>query len=266
MVGLFRGQNALILDYLLRKSGGSNPNVVRADPTAADQAIFAGTGLTPVGEVQYITDAYSNQQPQTVEGLDLGVMWNLRGTRVGDFSLNLNVSHLIKYYLEMSPGMQELQAARDAGSIPASITLGGRMGDLIDDQGRPEWKWSLSGSWRYQNLTVGGLQPVYLFDVRQQPGQLDRRLLDDRFDPDGEPVRRVSVRPRRPVRHLDPPGRAQSQRRAAASVGGGLSRHRLSAVRPLLVRQLPQDLLTLLDGRRLNLRPPFLQSPIRSFS
>ncbi|WEK40056.1 MAG: TonB-dependent receptor [Candidatus Brevundimonas colombiensis] len=155
MVGLFRGQNALILDYLLRKSGGSNPNVVRADPTAADQAIFAGTGLTPVGEVQYITDAYSNQQPQTVEGLDLGVMWNLRGTRVGDFSLNLNVSHLIKYYLEMSPGMQELQAARDAGSIPASITLGGRMGDLIDDQGRPEWKWSLSGSWRYQNLTVG---------------------------------------------------------------------------------------------------------------
>lgn len=155
MVGLFRGQNALILDYLLRKSGGSNPNVVRADPTAADQAIFAGTGLTPVGEVQYITDAYSNQQPQTVEGLDLGVMWNLRGTRVGDFSLNLNVSHLIKYYLEMSPGMQELQAARDAGTIPASITFGGRMGDLIDDQGRPEWKWSLSGSWRYRNLTVG---------------------------------------------------------------------------------------------------------------
>lgn len=68
MVGLFRGQNALILDYLLRKNGSFNPNVVRADPTAADNIIYAGTGLTAAGEVLYVTDAYSNQQPQTVEG------------------------------------------------------------------------------------------------------------------------------------------------------------------------------------------------------
>ncbi|MFC5372590.1 TonB-dependent receptor plug domain-containing protein [Brevundimonas faecalis] len=155
MVGLFRGQNALILDYLLRKSGGSNPNVVRADPTAADQAIFAGTGLAAAGEVLYITDAYTNQQPQTVEGLDLGLMWSLRGTKAGDFSLNLNVSHLLKYYLEMSPGMKALSDAKESGAIAPSITFGGRMGDMIGDLGRPEWKWSLSGSWRYQNLTLG---------------------------------------------------------------------------------------------------------------
>lgn len=155
MVGLFRGQNALILDYLLRKNGSSNPNVIRAAPTAADQAVFAGTGLTAAGEVLYVTDAYTNQQPQTVEGLDLGVMWSLRGTAAGDFSLNLNVSHLLKYYLEMAPGMAELNAARASGQIDPAITFGGRMGDLIADLGRPEWKWSLSGSWRYQNLTIG---------------------------------------------------------------------------------------------------------------
>lgn len=155
MVGLFRGQNALILDYLLRKKGSSNPNVIRADPTAADQAVYAGTGLAAAGEVLYVTDAYTNQQPQTVEGLDLGAMWSLRGTQYGDFSLNLNVSHLLKYYLEASPGMADLTAARASGEIDPSITFGGRMGDLIADLGRPEWKWSLSGSWRYQNLTIG---------------------------------------------------------------------------------------------------------------
>jgi outer membrane receptor protein involved in Fe transport len=155
MVGLFRGQNALILDYLLRKQGSSNPNVVRADPTAADQAIFAGTGLAAFGEVQYITDAYTNQQPQTVEGLDLGAMWNLRGTRYGDFSLNLNVSHLLKYYLELAPGAQALVDAKEKGDIAPSISLGGSMGDMIRDLGRPEWKWSLSGTWRKDGWTVG---------------------------------------------------------------------------------------------------------------
>ena len=164
MVGLFRGQNALILDYLLRKNGSFNPNVVRADPTAADNIIFAGTGLTAAGEVQYITDAYTNQQPQTVEGLDLGAMWNLRGTKYGDFSLNLNVSHLIKYYLESAPGMQELMAAKASGAIDPAITFGGRTGNLIGDLGRPEWKWSLSGSWRYQNVTVGAFTQ-YISDL-----------------------------------------------------------------------------------------------------
>ncbi len=164
MVGLFRGQNALILDYLLRKNGSFNPNVVRADPTAADNIIYAGTGLTAAGEVLYVTDAYSNQQPQTVEGLDLGAMWNLRGTKYGDFSLNLNVSHLIKYYLESAPGMQELMAAKASGAIDPAITFGGRTGNLIGDLGRPEWKWSLSGSWRYQNVTVGAFTQ-YISDL-----------------------------------------------------------------------------------------------------
>ena len=164
MVGLFRGQNALTLDYLLRKNGSSNPNVVRAEVTAADRAIFAGTGLEAAGEVLYVTDAYTNQQPQTVEGLDLGVMWKLRTDRFGDFSANLNVSHLLKYYLEMSPATQMLADAKASGEIAPNIAISGSMGDMIADFGRPEWKWSLSTTWRKDAWTVGAFTQ-YISDL-----------------------------------------------------------------------------------------------------
>lgn len=155
MVGLFRGQNAVTLDYLLRMNGSYNPNVVRAEVTAEDERIFAGTGLEAAGEIQYITDIYSNQQPQTVEGLDLGVNWRLRGTQYGDFSVNLNVSHLLKYYLEMAPETQALSDAKDAGALDPYIWVSGSMGNMIADLGRPEWKWSMSATWRKDAWTVG---------------------------------------------------------------------------------------------------------------
>ncbi|HEX7694679.1 MAG TPA: TonB-dependent receptor, partial [Sphingomonas sp.] len=51
IVGQFGGSNALVLDYLLRQQGSSNPNVVRAAPNADDVAFFAGTGIDPAGQV-----------------------------------------------------------------------------------------------------------------------------------------------------------------------------------------------------------------------
>ena len=155
MVGLFRGQNAVTLDYLLRKNGSFNPNVVRADPTAADNAIFADSGLAAAGEILYIKDAYTNQQPQTVEGLDLGLMWRLRGDEYGDFNVNLNVSHLIKYSLDMAPDTQMLADAQASGELDEAVFLSGSFGDMIADFGRPEWKWSLSATWRKDAWTVG---------------------------------------------------------------------------------------------------------------
>jgi len=155
MVGVFRGQNALTLDYLLRKQGQTNPNVVRAAPTADDIKIFAGTGLQAAGEILYVKDLYDNLQPQTVEGLDMGVLWNLRGTRFGDFNVNLNVSHLLKFYLEPSPGVQGLIDAKAQGQLDPLISFAGSAGDLVRNNGRPEWKWSLSATWRYENITVG---------------------------------------------------------------------------------------------------------------
>ena len=155
MVGVFRGQNALTLDYLLRKQGSFNPNVVRAAPTPEDVAIFAGTGMQAAGEILYVKDLYDNLQPQEVQGVDLGVMWSLRGTNLGDFSVNLNVSHLLKYHLEPSPAVQALMDAKAKGDIDAAIAFSGSAGDLIRAGGRPEWKWSASATWSYQNVKVG---------------------------------------------------------------------------------------------------------------
>ncbi len=125
LIGVFGEGNALILDYLLRQSGSSNPNVIRAAPTADDSAAFAGTGLAAAGQVLYVNDKYTNLQPQDVEGLDLGLMYHLSTDKLGDFDLNVNAAHLLKYYQSPSPGIAELMAARSAGKINAGTTITG---------------------------------------------------------------------------------------------------------------------------------------------
>ncbi len=112
IVGLFGEGNALIADYLARQSGGSNPDVVRAAATADDVAAFAGTGLTPVGTVLYVKDQYQNLLPQEARGLDLNLLYRLHGTRFGDFDVNVNGAHLIKFYQSPSPAIATLLRAR----------------------------------------------------------------------------------------------------------------------------------------------------------
>jgi len=154
IVGLFGEGNALILDYLERVQGRTNPNVVRAAPTADDIAAFQGTGLAPVGSVLYVNDQYQNLLPQEARGLDIGVLWNLKTDRFGDFDVNFNAAHLIKFYRSPSADIAALMAARDSGQINAGTTITGG-GDLIRQNGRPEWKWSASLTWRYDQFTVG---------------------------------------------------------------------------------------------------------------
>lgn len=98
IIGLFGEGNGLILDYLLRQQGSSNPNVVRAAPTADDIARFAGTGLDAAGKVLYVTDQYVNMQPQTVRGVDYSVAWSSPDTRIGRFDVGINGTRLIEFY------------------------------------------------------------------------------------------------------------------------------------------------------------------------
>lgn len=170
VVGIFGEGNALILDYLDRVNGGSNPNVIRAAPTADDIAAFAGTGLAPVGQVIGVNDQYVNLLPQEARGLDLNILWSLHGTPAGDFDVSIGAAHLIKFYQSPSPQIAQLLAARAAGTINAGTTiLGG--GDLIRQNGKPEWKWNAAVTWRYQNVTVGAYTQ-YTSDVD------DTNLLD----------------------------------------------------------------------------------------
>ena len=163
IVGLFGEGNALILDYLERVEGRSNPAVVRAAPTADDIANFDDTGLQPVGSVLYVNDQYQNLLPQHAKGLDIGVIWNLNTDRYGSFDVNFNAAHLIKFYRSPSADIATLLEARDAGRINPGTTITGG-GDLIRQNGRPEWKWSASLTWRYDQFQVGAFTQ-YIDDV-----------------------------------------------------------------------------------------------------
>src|SRR5690606_37949913 len=114
---------ALILDYALRAQGASNPNVVRADPTADDIARFQGTGLDPAGRVLYVLDRYVNLEPQTVRGMDFGAHWASPETRAGNFNIAITGTHLIEFYRDRSPDIQALVDARDAGIINAGTSI-----------------------------------------------------------------------------------------------------------------------------------------------
>lgn len=163
IVGLFGEGNALILDYLLRQGGSNNPNVVRANPTADDAAAFAGTGLTPVGTVLYVKDQYVNTLPQEARGIDIGLMWRKHGTPVGDFDLNVNGAHLIKFYQQPSPQIAALMAARAAGTINAGTTITGG-GSYIRQNSKPDWKWTAALSWSLDQFSAG-VFTQYISDI-----------------------------------------------------------------------------------------------------
>jgi iron complex outermembrane receptor protein len=170
IVGIFGEGNALILDYLDRMSGGSNPNVVRAAPTADDNLAFAGTNLNAVGTVLYVKDQYQNLLPQEARGLDYNLMWRLHGTKFGDFDVNIGAAQLLKFYQSPSPAIAELLAARSAGKINAGTTITGG-GDLLKQNGKPELKWTAALTWRLNQVTVGAFTQ-YTSDVQ------DTSLLD----------------------------------------------------------------------------------------
>ncbi|MBM3927285.1 MAG: TonB-dependent receptor, partial [Sphingomonadales bacterium] len=162
IVGQFGPQNALVLDYLLRLQGSSNPNVIRAAPTADDTPVFTGTGLATAGVVTQINDRFTNLLPQTVEGLDLGLLYNVR-TGIGKFDWTVNAAHLIKFSRDTPPGVTELFDARAAGTINPATPLVDAT-DLIEQRGRPKWRLTSTLTWSLRRFQVGGFVN-YVSDV-----------------------------------------------------------------------------------------------------
>lgn len=169
IVGLLGTQTALALDYLNRVEGGSNNLVNRRDPTVEDEALFAGTGLTAVGEVVSINDSFINLQPQTVSGLDIGINWSLRRTRFGTFTVDFNASKLDEFTRDPGDIVNALFAAREAGIINAGTTLPDSA-QLIGQNGRPEWRMNASLTWR-KGPWRAGMSSQYVSDF-EQPGLL----------------------------------------------------------------------------------------------
>jgi iron complex outermembrane recepter protein len=182
MVGLFGEGNALINDYLLRVQGSSDPNVIRAAPTAEDNALFAGSGLAPVGRVLYVNDKYVNLLPQEASGVDLSMNWRLPDFGAGRITFNANAAYLDKFFLDPSPPIQNLIAARAAGTINAGTNIADA-GDLVRQNGKPRWKVTGSLTWEKGPFQIGGFTQ-YTSDV-DDTGLLDSAgaawLIEDRM-------------------------------------------------------------------------------------
>lgn len=154
VVGIFGDENHIIYDYLLRTMGMTNPAVVRETLSAAEAAEYEAVGLVPAGEIVQVNDNYLNFLPREAEGLDFGMYYSLDDTAWGDFSLRVNVAQLLTFYQDISPIEQTILDAQEAGEISEVATLGG-VGDLIRQDGLPEWRWSASATWRKGALGAG---------------------------------------------------------------------------------------------------------------
>lgn len=169
IVGLLGAQAALIVDYLDRVQGGSNPLVVREAPTAEDIEFFEGTGLTPAGRVTAINDSFVNLQPQTAGGLDFALNWSKRRTRFGSFNVNLNATRLLEFTRDPGDVINSLYAAREAGTIDPLTPLPDPS-QLIGQNGRPEWRANSSFTWN-KGPWRAGLSAQYMSSF-EQPGLL----------------------------------------------------------------------------------------------
>lgn len=154
IVGLLGAQSNVVLDYLNILNGTRNDNVNRAAVTADDIAFFQGSGITPVGQIVSVEDQFINLLPQTVEGLDIGLQWRLRGTPWGDFRASVNAAHLTNFDRSPGPLVESLFAAREAGQINANTPLPISQ-TLLARNGRPEWRVTGSFTWSQGPWQVG---------------------------------------------------------------------------------------------------------------
>lgn len=148
---MFGEGNALIVDYLLRTQGQTNPAVTREAPTADDIARVADTGLAPSG-----ASSMSMTSTRTLSrrrcGLDFSFNMSLKDTGVGNFNLTLNASRMLEYSRSPSPGIQALLDARAAGKINIGTNIP-ESGSLLGIDGIPKWRGSASLIW-----SLGGFQ------------------------------------------------------------------------------------------------------------
>lgn len=144
VVGIFGDDNQILLDYVRRLQGSFNPAVVRDTPAPGET----------VGEILFVDDNYRNLEQRTVKGVDLGLYYELDGTSLGDFSFRVNAAYLDTFFQEVSPLGQEINDAIAAGVIPDTFIVSGQ-GDLVRREGRPEWRYSSSLTWRNGDWGAG---------------------------------------------------------------------------------------------------------------
>lgn len=154
IVGIFGDANQIALDLLLRTQGSSNPNVVRGEVDPDLIPIFAASSLAAAGEIIEVRDPYTNLDDRVVEGFDFGMVYRLDTNDAGQFTFKFNAANLQTF--TQTPGElgQQLLTAIDSGQLPGSVEVAG-IGDLVEQNGRPKWRFSSSLRWNYEQFGVG---------------------------------------------------------------------------------------------------------------
>jgi outer membrane receptor protein involved in Fe transport len=146
LVGVFGDDNAIALDLLLRQSGGSNPNVIRAAPNAEQIALYQGTSLAAAGDIIRVLDPYINLDSRVSKGWDFGFAYNVPEFGLGKFRLRFNAARLESFVQSAGTDGQTLVDAVANGDLPPEVRIEG-LGQLLEIEGRPKWRYSGSVNW-----------------------------------------------------------------------------------------------------------------------
>jgi len=162
-IGLFGEENHMLYDLVLRLDAGisdcsnvqGNSNVVRGafDPT--DTALVNGylsAGLCPVGEVERVTDTYTNLDTRKLQGFDVGVYYSFE-TDLGMFDLRFNHSHYSKFEQTASGELSTAVLAAKEADPTITYPLEG-LGDLLGINGNQDNRYSASLAWRKNDLAA----------------------------------------------------------------------------------------------------------------
>jgi outer membrane receptor protein involved in Fe transport len=157
VIGAFGVQEALALDFLLRRQGSFNPNVVRADPTAADLEAFAAWNAAnpddqrvAAGQVLFVNDPYINLDSQVADGFDFGIVAGFDAGVVGRFNLDIEAMYL-----------QSLDVVRNdlLAALAVDPVFAGQFAELDVDRveldGNPRWRGSATLTWRNGSYAAG---------------------------------------------------------------------------------------------------------------
>ena len=140
IVSILPGSSHLLYDSLLRSQGSFNEAVIR-DPDTL--------------EVIQINNDYMNLDIRNIEGVDFSFVYEL-DTEFGQWEFLGNAAHLLKFDQEADPISAQLIAAQEEGNpaVPADRTVAGA-GDLIMQNGRPEWRARAEINWRLDQVSAG---------------------------------------------------------------------------------------------------------------
>ncbi len=159
-IGLLGEENHMALDLLLRIEAGIgncaqgfNAAVQRQAVSQDAAAVYTAAGICPAGVATTVFDRYVNLDTRTVKGYDFGIYYDV-DTRFGNFSLSYNGAFLTDYEQKAGGVAAELVAARDSGSLPASIPVAG-FADLLKQDGNQDEKHSAKLRWRMGDWGIG---------------------------------------------------------------------------------------------------------------